>query len=337
MKKRNNIIILSVCVLFFSIFTLFEYNKEFSKTTLQKNKLTNTEYFETLNHLRSIIDLQTPREALSELSYLMNKDSRIFDSCHPIAHELGFASYKKYGFAHAMEFQDDICNSGYIHGVIENYFYESFDKETFRDICKDYDANTYRGWQCYHGIGHGFMFVTDNNLPESIKLCEELKENNKILSCANGVYMENFNTDQKEHISSFLDPLNPFYPCDEQKEEFQNTCYLYAPTYILTLNASSYIEAFNTCKDLQENHRSICIHGTASEAMKQNISNPLYVESLCKKLDPIDQPFCISGMTSLAIYHYGEIGKAEKLCTEISEKYKPICEEVIDQRKSLFE
>ena len=44
-------------------------------------------------------------------------------SCHDLVHEVGREAYKKYGdFSEAMKYQDEVCNSGYLHGYIESRF-----------------------------------------------------------------------------------------------------------------------------------------------------------------------------------------------------------------------
>ena len=69
-----------------------------------------------------------------------------------------------------------------------------------KTMCDQYRSGSYMSWQCYHGIGHGLMFYTANDLPRSLKMCEGFDTDFSRSNCANGVFMENFNADQKLHI-----------------------------------------------------------------------------------------------------------------------------------------
>ncbi len=85
--------------------------------------------------------------------------------------EIGHAAYEKYDdFGKAMKYQDELCSSGYVHGVIEERFAQSGDILTdMKTMCADYRAGGYLQWQCYHGIGHGVMYYTSNDLPAPSK------------------------------------------------------------------------------------------------------------------------------------------------------------------------
>jgi hypothetical protein len=97
-----------------------------------------------------------------------------------------------------MKYRDELCNSGYLHGIIESKFSQS--EDVFADMkamCGRYEPGRYMSWQCYHGIGHGAMFYTSNDLPRSLEMCDGFEDEFERSSCANGVFMENFNTEQR--------------------------------------------------------------------------------------------------------------------------------------------
>jgi len=60
----------------------------------------------------------------------------------------------------------------YLHGIIESRFSERddvfADMETMRD---QYPLGSFLSWQRYHGIGHGAMYYTDNDLSRSPEMC----------------------------------------------------------------------------------------------------------------------------------------------------------------------
>jgi hypothetical protein len=88
-----------------------------------------------------------------------------------------------------MEFQSDICGSGYIHGVIEEHFahVKDVNTEMFK-VCATQEG------KCFHGVGHGFMYYTYNDLPQSLQLCDKYTDSFARINCYDGVFMENFAT-----------------------------------------------------------------------------------------------------------------------------------------------
>lgn len=300
--------------------------------------LTQDEYLKIRDRYLNILNTKDPRVALENLREEIKTNDKLSRSCHEIVHSLGHAAYEKYsGFAEALKFQNELCNSGYLHGIIESHFSLSNNIfNTLSTICKDYKDNTFVGWECYHGVGHGLMFYTENDLNKSISLCESYNNSSKTSSCINGVFMENFNTNQKIHPSKFLDSANPFYPCFEQKANHKTDCYTYAPTYFLSLNKNDYLNALSWCKTSEKGFEETCSFGVGSQMIKENINNPKLVESFCMKADKNLISPCIAGMINLYINHYGSINEAESLCEKLEEKNKTTCKKTIDSMRSLF-
>ncbi len=150
-----------------------------------------------------IVRDEDPRAALARLGADMEEDDEVLRGCHPVAHEIGHTAYEKYGdFGEAMKFQDEVCNSGYVHGVIEERFAQSDDVLTdMKTMCADYgEAGGYLEWQCYHGIGHGVMYFTSNDLPRALGMCDAFEGAAGRSSCYNGTFMENFGADGNLHI-----------------------------------------------------------------------------------------------------------------------------------------
>ena len=90
----------------------------------QLNELTNEEYEEVRSEFFALLNDVNPKSALIYLRERIKTDNALLRSCHALVHEIGHESYEKYGdFAKAMAYQDEICNSGYLHGVIESHFW----------------------------------------------------------------------------------------------------------------------------------------------------------------------------------------------------------------------
>jgi hypothetical protein len=315
----------------------FKPNSE-SPPASTSQKLSSTEYAAIKNELETLVNQKNPATALGKLQNLMNSDQSVLRSCHPLVHVIGQSAFLKYqDFGKAMSYQNEICNSGYFHGVIETYFASVDDVlPALQNVCRNYPVDTFNGWQCYHGIGHGLMFYTENELPKSLRYCEKLSKNKESEACNNGVFMENFNTDQKTHPSKFLSNDDSFYPCTEQNEGHKPDCYLYIPTYYLSQHTNEYLRALTWCDQAESNFRPYCIHGVSGQAIKENINNPKLVESICDQLNKPDQAICINGMVSLYINHFASLEPARDLCGQLRKINHQLCKKIVNQKAFLF-
>lgn len=301
--------------------------------------LSTAEYQKINNQLTTILIDQDPRIALSTLSTIAKNNNQIAAACHPLAHSLGHSAYQKYkDFSKALAYQSEVCNSGYLHGVIESLFKSSTDlTSSMRTVCQNYQSTNFQTWECYHGVGHGLMYFNNNDLPTSLKLCSNYQSTFSSQACANGVFMENFNTDQKIHPSSYLKSNDPFYPCPVENEAYKADCYLYAPIYFLHLYQGKYQEALTWCLTAEEKYRYACSSGVGAETMKQNINNPLFVEKVCLTTQSSEIKSCISGMIGLLINNYGSLTEARDLCDKLQPQNKSTCSGVVENSRDLFE
>jgi len=155
--------------------------------------------------------LSGPRRALTHLSELMELDGQILSSCHPLAHNLGRASYQLFGSfdaaydgmvgtadAHLLR----LCNAAYLHGVIEFHLRDVDDlnnlasaaREIEESVCKKMTNVNQGPWECHHGIGHGigqrYRLEAENSvIQKGILSC---KETSAPTECENGLWMDHF-------------------------------------------------------------------------------------------------------------------------------------------------
>lgn len=285
------------------------------------------EYFDLVNS-------QSPAEALALVEKRVETDSWLMNHCHPLVHEIGHVAYKKYQDINiALKYQDGVCNSGYLHGVIEEYFANTEDVfAAMQTMCKGLDLG-----RCYHGMGHGLMYYTANNLPKSLDFCSTLKGGDAVAFCAQGVFMENFNTDLKLHPSEYLDPKDPFIPCTTQKNQFKLSCYYYAPTFYLAQHNDDYTAGLAWCNNAEGAYQGTCTRGISSRATKTHINDLLWVENLCIKGSARLRPDCIDGMIGFYINHYDSTEKGRTLCATLREENQPACYKGISNRESIFQ
>lgn len=292
--------------------------------------LTSEEREAVTAELESLVKTKDPKTALTRLSELMEDSPSILRSCHGLVHEIGHAAFQKYNFAGAIKFQNDICGSGYLHGIVEENFNNVKNvTSTMQTICEDFDPITRDS--CYHGVGHGLMFLTDNDLPKSLNYCDLYPEDKSDIRCAEGVYMENFSTDQQTHESDYLNSEKPEYPCAEQPEKYKSVCYFYAPIYYLSLHENQYTQALDWCASLTE-HGQTCAYGVGSRTMKYNLHDPIFVENVCH-YNPKFTRACVDGMVSYYLVNFVSKSKGREMCRTLPERSQKNCLASVEIRR----
>ena len=335
-KKIITVILLAiVCLSFFLIFAKKQIVSPKIESRIPE-KLSKIEFEQLRSNLFQLIERKNPRSAINSLKDKMESSQAVLNSCHELLHEIGFKSYEKYNdFAAALTYKDDICVSAYIHGVIEGYFYKVKNiTEAIKSTCKNYPIGRFITWECYHGVGHGLMYYSNNNVLKALEGCKLYGNNFDRSACSNGVYMENFNADSIIHPSQFLNSKNPFYPCDVLKQD-KKDCYMNAPIYYLTLNNYDYNKAFKWCDSASE-YKNSCFFGLASQMARRNMDDPKFVEQSCERygVDIVDP--CVYGLVSWYVSYYASLEEAGKMCNELEGRNKPRCRLALDSFRDQF-
>lgn len=265
--------------------------------------------------------------AIAGLDYLkveVERDPSLADVCHGLSHEVGQAALKRYGFEDALQFEKDVCGSGYIHGVVETYLAEVPDLDAaLLTLCAPDAA------KCFHGVGHGLMDRSKNDIPGSLQQCDRFAERFQQIQCAEGVFMENFEADPASHPSAYLKLDDPFFACRGRTKVYEGVCALYAPRAFLRGHPRDYAAALAWCEtSVPEGPRDGCIKGVGEAAMKQNIQKPLFAESVCDGAVPERQRFCIEGLTSYYIVHHASHTKGLELCAILKPENQASCQKI---------
>jgi hypothetical protein len=180
------------------------------------------------------------------------------------------------------------------------------------------------------------MYYTANDLPRSLEMCDAFDSAFARTTCSNGIFMENFSADQKLHLSEYLKESDPLYPCPEQEKRHKENCYLYAPTYFLSLSREDYTGALEWCNGAEVPFRRACARGVGAQTMKENINNPKLVESACESGDPEQVEPCINGLASLYTSHYGSVESTRELCGQLEDSNQQACYGSVEANSKRF-
>lgn len=250
------------------------------------------------------------------LSHLQKEQSKIYTNfdCHRFTHYLGQYTYEKENdFPSTLEQCSNYCGSGCYHGVAEKYFatkYGSISNITIESlsleiagVCKENDKTKVSQQQCdqkeadaLHGLGHALMFLTNNDLPQSLHICDGA--NRYANACYDGVFMDNVFT--KDHPSRFFNVHDPLFPCTILEEKYKRDCYKNQ-----AINFSGIMPVKDICQKFPEIYKKDCY-----EAAGKGHTSPGDLKSLSSNCDEIEEAIyksaCIKGVFHYLIGIYGE-------------------------------
>ncbi|MFE0459525.1 hypothetical protein ACFW1A_09720 [Kitasatospora sp. NPDC058965] len=280
------------------------------------------------NKLMAEMDATDPGVALADLDRITKEKPYTVRFCHPIAHELGHAAVKRYNhdFQKVLSFPHDTCAAGYLHGAVEEMLIASPDPAAdLLKLCQPQMTGP-----CVHGVGHGTMFVSNQDVAKARDLCSKFGSASRIVTCSEGLYMQLFGPDEEDEKAKALVPADklaaePMYPCPEQPALFQSACFFYAPTYYLSSHdypnhPEIYAQALKWCLNGQASGgANDCSRGVGSRLMKYNLDREDWVGQQCATAaDTWQKKACVDGIVSYYTVNYTDPGAAGRLCAKLT-------------------
>jgi hypothetical protein len=200
-----------------------------------------------------------------------NEDKpEIFSRCHQVTHYLGREEFfRTHSVPVSFHNASSACHGGSYHGIIEGYFkYKGISlldtpalESNIRSVCgksSDYEKATIYS-ECVHGIGHAMMFITSNELPESLAFCDSLLSRSDQTTCYGGVFMENSSSSTNlDHPTKYLKADDALYPCDSLEERYLETCYSYQSSYFSRIAQFDWTKVDALCQSIPVAYQSGC-------------------------------------------------------------------------------
>ncbi len=248
---------------------------------------------------------QGTKAALARLDQLAHADDTVAGVCHAVAHDLGHAALAQANdsVSAALRERSDVCGGGYIHGVIERALAASSDPQ--RDILR-VCAPRQEGI-CWHGVGHGAMFVTDMNVSRSLALCAKAPSTLLEHRCGEGVFMQRFNAESAGTggAASALPSLDATAAlCRRTTGGQQGNCWFYAPNVWLAAHPDDFAGAMGWCAAQGDSSaRQVCAKGVGSRTVKRHPGNLAVGAGVCRAAGALRGP-CLAGMGSYWSVHW---------------------------------
>ncbi len=264
----------------------------------------------------------------------------IFSRCHEVTHYLGRSAYEQSKSVPDIYAQCTyVCHGGCYHGVIEQYFKDNNTvmaelsdevlQPQIQSICgrqQDYSVpRTYS--ECVHGIGHAMMYITDQELPHSLKLCDFLQTLSDRETCYGGVFMENSSSSTNlDHPTEYLKPSDPMYPCDILDKQFLKVCYQYQSSYFAELSKWDWQKTAQLCQKVPQEFADGCATILGSNLVGYTEDMEV-IKNVCNQMPTKNfRRDCVAGViSSLGGRFIGDMAKMENFCNSINVQEQEIC------------
>ena len=255
-------------------------------------------------YYRTLVRAKGVKSAIDDLRSRYEVDPYVKADCNPLAHVIGREAVEIYStISEAYIHGDSICWDGYYHGVMEAVAERIEFKgvvEQINDLCADIpdrDMHPLFYFYCVHGIGHGLMAVTNDELFDSLAACDKLQGTWEQQSCSGGVFMENIISNDSGHKTKYLDPAEPQYPCSASPVKYKEQCYLQQSSYMFNLANRDFGKTFDLCSMAPGAYANTCYESVGRDASGEAKDDPARILALCEKGKNFEQiSHCVSGV-----------------------------------------
>jgi len=272
----------------------------------------------------SIVAQTSVADAFTQLKARYAGDPDAQRLCHAITHAIGRAAAQKYGdVAEAFQYGDNFCGSGYYHGVLQGIALSMGREALSSDldaVCAGIPGKERRSldyYNCVHGLGHGIMAVTGDDLFDALRGCDGLTGSMEESACANGVFMENVIVDGAHggHYSRYLKPTEPLYPCTAVDGKYKDACLDIQTSYALGAVQGDFSKVFALCAKLQAPYRTTCYRSLGRDAATTGLNQVPGTLAACGRGTGREQRSnCIIGAALDFAYYYHSDVQAKALC-----------------------
>ncbi len=282
--------------------------------------------------------------ALKDIIRTYATSTFVQSQCHQLSHVIGNTAYDQKGsIGEAFIDGDSFCWSGYYHGVVERAVStkgSAYIKEHINDFCAEMPGKerySFDYYNCVHGLGHGVMSMTRNELFDSLNICDLLNGDWERSSCYGGVYMENVMTDWRNHKTNYLKDDDLLYPCTAVDEKYKYQCYLMQTSYVLKKNGYDFVDGFRRCKDVPSPYDEVCAQSLGRDASGSTVSNATETKRRCDYAPTaLLYHNCIIGAVKDFVSYFHSDKEARGFCALLEKGESASCEATVTNYYSTF-
>ena len=260
----------------------------------------------------------------------------VYARCHEVTHYLSRLEYEKQKNISKVYSQcDSTCHGGCYHGTMEAFLKEKTSDSNFNlnkqfsSICgrqSDYQKPLEFN-ECFHGMGHAAMFVTDMELKQSLKLCDTIDDQKYKERCYTGVFMENSSSSTSfDHASIYIKKDDPFYPCNSLEEKYLSICWQYQSSYFSIINSQDWQKVADMCLMIPDKYQNQCFRTIGTNQVGFTPSLNVMRDDCRMMPNPNFQNICVAGVISSLSYRFvGDMKKMIDFCSLVDSQNKESC------------
>ena len=273
-----------------------------------------------------------PQQALAELDRDSRTNPIVQADCHQIAHWIGHAGLARFhgNAAEALGAGGMTCGSGYYHGVIEEAFAgvpRSRVAAIARRLCSGaIQSKEFVLYQCIHGLGHGLMIYSRNDLPYALHVCDQLATAWDRTSCTGGVFMQNDlpNGGGMGLPTKWLKASDLIYPCDAVAPRHKLYCYLMVTARILPAVRYDWRRTAAWCRHSEPAWVRTCFQSFGRDASGTSHEQVPGTLRLCRLAGNMEGE-CLYGAARDFANNYARGTEAARLCDAAPARYRSYC------------
>jgi hypothetical protein len=196
-------------------------------------------------------------------------------------------------------------------------------------LCSDvpgHERYSFDYYNCIHGLGHGLMAMTEDELFQSLEMCDGLNGGWEKTSCYGGVFMENIIVDNKNHFTKYLKTSEPLYPCTAVKEQYKTSCYLMQTSYMLKVANQDFAKVFLQCEQADTYYKTTCWQSLGRDASGHSSSNIETTKNTCALGQSLEaRSNCVIGAVKDFISYFHSDVQAKQFCAALPQDVQETC------------
>lgn len=278
-----------------------------------------------------------PTKAIEVLEAHGRTNAVLEEQCHDTTHAIGEVASRMEVLSAAMERGDETCGSGYVHGVIAT-FLTKFDPADVVSVLVDACAvpgddveSSFRRWECYHGVGHGFVFNASGEIQRAISSCATIVVDSDRGACASGAFMQEL---VDNGTNEELYGADPYAACRPVKDAVMlGQCFDMHAVIVYQLRDSD-ADRFAVCDSLPTENRPDCWSGLGRAlfaGMPLEAERSVEFCGAARLSGGFDA--CFDGVVSNTASYYGSGAEAATHCPEFTDAaLEAACVEILERR-----
>lgn len=237
-------------------------------------------------------------------------------ACHDTTHAVGEVAAYMSSIGEAMVFGDSSCGSGYYHGVVATTTIQVEPERISEVLISGCSSGLgFMRWECFHGVGHGFVFTAGGDIYRGVENCLIIEPDSDRGACGSGAFMQEL----ADHGRDEKYKTDPYVICNKMNEPvIAGQCYdMLANLVYIHLDTPE--KQFAECVKIAEAYTKDCYNGLGRARFGGLPFKGAELEDYCNRAeDGKGLTWCYEAAFTNTAAFYGNSDEAATHCPELS-------------------